>query len=263
MRQTMSKRLGLLVGLIGLAAATPTFAADMAARTYTKAPPKIAAVYNWTGFYIGANAGYGSSRMCGAPQTVAGNGVVVVVAGLPGFNTTCGNANGALAGGQFGYRWQTSAWVFGIEAQGDWANLKGTVANATLPALFSTTGKVNGFGLFTGSIGYAWDNVLLYAKGGAAVTGNKFIGNSLNPAVLPSTSASETRWGAVAGAGLEIGFAPNWSVGFEYDHLFMGSRNLTFALTPAIAYTTRVSQDVDMGTVRVNYRFGGPVVAKY
>ena len=79
--------------------------------------------------------------------------------------------------------------------------------------------------------------------------------------------ASETRWGGAIGTGVEIGFAPGWSVGVEYDHLFMGSRNLTFnsaiPLLPGISRGDSIKQDVDMGTVRVNYTFGGPVVAKY
>jgi outer membrane immunogenic protein len=66
------------------------------------------------------------------------------------------------------------------------------------------------------------------------------------------------------GAGVEIGFAPNWSAAIEYDHLFMGNPNVTFP-TSAIAVTRsdNIRQGVDMGTVRVSYRFGGPVVAKY
>jgi len=62
-------------------------------------------------------------------------------------------------------------------------------------------------------------------KGGAAATDNNykgFIGGVL------VDQASETRWGGTVGTGIEIGFAPNWSVGFEYDHLFMGNRNITF-----------------------------------
>jgi outer membrane immunogenic protein len=76
--------------------------------------------------------------------------------------------------------------------------------------------------------------------------------------------ASETRWGAAVGTGVEIGFAPNWSVAFEYDHLFMGTNNVTFPQSAiAVTRSDNVRQDVDMGTVRLNYRFGGPVVAKY
>ena len=77
-------------------------------------------------------------------------------------------------------------------------------------------------------------------------------------------SASQTRWGGTVGAGLEFGFAPNWSVGVEYDHMFLGSQTVNFA-TPAGAFSTTESirQDVDMGLVRLNYRFGGPIIAKY
>ncbi len=75
---------------------------------------------------------------------------------------------------------------------------------------------------------------------------------------------TDTRWGGTAGAGVEYGFAPNWSVGVEYDHLFMGRDTLSFAAAPrGVATRNSISQDVDMVTARVNYRFGGPVFAKY
>jgi len=67
---------------------------------------------------------------------------------------------------------------------------------------------------------------LFYVKGGAAVTGDKSEAFSGATGALLA-SANETRWGGTVGAGLEFGFAPNWSVGFEYDHLFMGSRDVT------------------------------------
>ena len=84
-----------------------------------------------------------------------------------------------------------------------------------------------------------------------------------------SNTVDDTRWGAVAGVGLEYGFAPNWSAGIEYDHMFMQNRLITFTnngtLAPAgSAFASdRIHQDVDLLTVRVNYRWGGPVVAKY
>ena len=55
-----------LLGLAGLVAlAAPASAADLAARPYSKAPPPmIAAIYDWSGFYIGANGGWGSTRNC-------------------------------------------------------------------------------------------------------------------------------------------------------------------------------------------------------
>jgi outer membrane immunogenic protein len=70
------------------------------------------------------------------------------------------------------------------------------------------------------------------------------------------------------GVGWEYGFAPNWSAGIEYDHLFMGNANNSFSVVnPIVAGAlNRISQDVDMLTLRVNYRFGGfgaPVAARY
>jgi outer membrane immunogenic protein len=107
--------------------------------------------------------------------------------------------------------------------------------------------------LITGQIGYAWNNVLFYVKGGGAVTGDKYDAFSSG---LVIASANETRWGGTVGAGLEFGFAQNWSVGVEYDHLFMGSRNVTLT-GPLLSETEHIKQDVDMGLVRLNYRFGG------
>lgn len=248
----------LLSAIAAVAFAAPALAADLPARTYTKAPPIVAAAYDWSGFYVGANAGYGSSRKCYDDA-----GVSALLLPVP-IHDACGNSTGGLVGGQIGYNWQAGSWVFGLEAQGDWANLSGSVASTLFPAI-SARARIDGIGLFTGRVGYAWNNALLYVKGGAAVASDRYnafvIANNVDFA-----TGSETRWGGVVGAGLEYGFTPNWSVGFEYDHMFMGSNNVTLtapALIPALYPIERIGQSVDMVTVRVNYRFGGPVVARY
>src|SRR6188474_880738 len=92
-------------------AAAPASAADMAVKAPPPAPLPV--IYDWSGFYIGANGGWGQSRNCWDFVTVAG---VVVADG-------CRERSGGLAGGQIGYRWQSGTWVFGLEAQGDWADL--------------------------------------------------------------------------------------------------------------------------------------------
>src|SRR3982074_3120780 len=107
----MKKFLLGAVALVALGLAAPASAADLAARPYSKAPPPmIAAIYDWSGFYIGANGGWGSSHDSRTNVTRT---------------TFLGryDATGGAAGGQLGYRWQTGAWVFGLEAQGDWADL--------------------------------------------------------------------------------------------------------------------------------------------
>ena len=248
----MKKYLLATAALIAFAA--PAAAADLAARPYTKAPPPmIAAVYDWSGFYIGANGGWGSSHNCWT-QTPGG-----VVIGSDG----CHDSTGGVAGGQIGYRWQSGTWVFGLEAQGDWADLSGSNNSLLFPGFFTNQTKIDAFGLFTGQIGYAVNNVLLYAKGGAAVTDNRYRTFVTGTNTI-AASASDTRWGGTVGVGLEFGFAPNWTAGVEYDHLFMQDNTYNL-VTPAGALfsTVRETQDVDLVTVRVNYKWGGPVVAKY
>jgi outer membrane immunogenic protein len=249
----------LLLGAIGVAAlalTVPASAADLGVRQYTKAPPIMAAMYDWSGFYAGLNGGGGWSRKC---WDLTNNGGVVIA---PPVAEGCHDATGGTAGGQIGYRWQANSWVFGVEAQGNWADLKGSNTNLIFPTLTDQS-KIDAFGLFTGQIGYAWNNVLLYAKGGAAVTHDKYATFTIPAGVLVDSS-SETRWGGTVGAGIEYGFAPNWSVAAEYDHLFMGSKNVN-SVTPTGAFsaTDRIHQDADLATVRVNYRWGGPVISKY
>jgi outer membrane immunogenic protein len=234
--------------IVALGAAVPAFAADLPARTYTKAPPVVMAAYDWSGFYIGVNGGGGWSHTCWN-----------LAAGL---SEGCHDANGGTVGGQVGYRWQTGPVVFGVEAQGNWADLSGDNVSQLFPGDRNHT-KLDAFGLFTGQVGYSWNNVLLYAKGGAAVVDDKYTVFGI-PGGLSLATDSETRWGGVVGAGFEYGFAPNWSAGLEYDHIFLGSQtnNLTTPLG-GLFNSENIRQDVDLFTARVNYRFGGPVVARY
>ena len=230
-------------------------AADLPARVYTKAPAIAAPVYSWSGFYLGINGGGASSHECYT---------ITSVAGAPVFPNSegCHDATGALLGGQIGYRWQVTSWVFGLEAQGDWADLKGSNASLTAIIPYTNQTKIDAIGLFTGQVGYAWNNVLLYVKGGAAVTDNQY-SSFFTATNVVFNQASETRWGGAVGAGFEFGFASNWSLGVEYDHLFMGTDSVSFTGINAVTRTDNITQDVDMVVGRLNYRFGGPLGINY
>jgi outer membrane immunogenic protein len=250
----MKKFLLGTVGVLALGMAAPASAADMPMKA---APvPYVAPIYNWNGFYIGGNGGWGMVSNC----------VDFVINGV-GTASGCRDRSGGVIGGQLGYRWQSSQWVFGLEAQGDWADLSNQRVSL-IDDRFSTRTKTSGIGLFTGQIGYAWNASLFYVKGGAAVTDTRFsvLENAFGNELL---SQSATRWGGTVGVGWEYGFAPNWSAGIEYDHLFMGHANNSFTSTNTTVVNflnSRVNQDVDLVTLRINYRFGGygsPVVAKY
>jgi outer membrane immunogenic protein len=239
-----------------VAMAAPALAADLP----VKAPPPVIPMYNWSGFYIGGNGGWGQADDCW--------NIFVPVAG-PIFATLpegCHNKSGGVAGGQIGYRLQLPGnhFVWGIEAQGDWANLNASRVSA-LDRFFTLNTKVDGIGLFTTQLGFAWDTWLVYVKGGAAVTSNQFDVVSTIGGIDLATDHS-TRWGGALGVGFEYGFTPNWSVGLEYDHLFMGSQDFACITAVCAGVLSRVTQDLDMVTVRFNYRFGGygaPLVARY
>jgi len=240
------------IGLLVLGMAAPALAADLPQRMPAPAPAPVmmAPIYDWTGFYIGANGGYGSNRACWGNF----NGV--------GIAEGCNSKSGGLFGGQAGYRAQFGQFVVGAEVQGDWANLR-----ASLPSVFHPgwidSAKVTSVFLFTGQVGYAVNAALFYLKGGGAMANNNFlvqdaVGNGLY-------YATSHKLGATIGVGFEYGFTPNWTVGLEYDRLMMGNSNNSFSVqSPGLAAAANsISQNIDMFTVRVNYKFGGPVVARY
>jgi outer membrane immunogenic protein len=243
----MKRVIILAAATIAVVGAAPAFAADLPARapaTYSKAPAIVEAAYDWSGFYVGINGGGGTSKFDWNFDGVGDEG--------------SHNATGGTVGGQFGYRWQMSSVVFGLEAQGNWADFTGSNSSLQFSNTTNAT-KVDAFGLFTGQIGYAWDRALFYVNGGAAVTDNKYTSITTGP-LGGIDNTSETRWGAAVGVGFEYAFAPNWSLGFQYDHLFMGNKDVVSA---AGFIADHISENVDIFTARVNYKFGGPMVARY
>jgi outer membrane immunogenic protein len=243
-------------------------AADIAARPYTKAPPMMVAMYDWSGFYVGINGGGGSSHKCWDLTDDLGAAIVPVTP------EGCHNATGGTVGGQIGYRWQSAAWVFGIEAQGNWADFRGESTSLVFTGSGNRS-KIDALGLFTGQVGYSWNNFLLYVKGGAAIANDKYEGFTIVPGLgIPAgfifDRGSETRWGGVVGVGGEYAFTANWSFAVEYDHAFMGTQSVNLYVLPgglspsgSLSRSDNIRQDVDMFTARINYKFGGPVVARY
>uniref|UniRef100_Q07MK2 Putative outer-membrane protein n=1 Tax=Rhodopseudomonas palustris (strain BisA53) TaxID=316055 RepID=Q07MK2_RHOP5 len=246
----------LLGGLAAVVMVGSASAADVAAAPYAKAVS--APVYDWSGFYLGGNGGWGSSRKCWDFVDAAGSFLT---------SEGCHDASGGTAGGQLGYRWQASNLVFGVEAQGNWADFNGSNVSIAFPTVVNAT-KVDSFGTFTGQIGNAWGNTLVYLKAGGAVTSDRYTGYLTSNGVQISDTVKDNRWGAVVGLGVEYGFGA-WSLGVEYNHMFMQDRLIRFTnngtIAPAgTAYASdRIHQDVDLVTMRLNYRFGGRGVAAY
>ena len=267
-------------------------AADMAVRApaYKAAPP--VAIYNWTGFYIGGNAGYSwgrSSTNVSYFNTVTGAPIVLP----PGSVTSGGfDMNGAIAGGQIGYNWQSSNWVFGLEADAQWSGERGssryncaatTVGGVCLPGLTFLPAGVTGtalnvdqslewFGTVRGRVGVlVTPKVLFYGTGGLAYgsikTTGTLAGNTPNGVAVTSIgSNSSTRVGWTVGAGVEGKLSSNWSAKLEYLYMDLDSyRTGSFTLAPLATIGANVDSRFRDHILRVglNYTFGGPVVAKY
>ena len=105
--------------LIAVAATSVASAADMAPR-YTKAPPPIVEVWNWTGFYIGGNVGYSWGRSSDTSTFTNGAGTVLFT------SADRANMDGVIGGAQIGYNWQLQNWVWGLEADIQGSDQKGS-----------------------------------------------------------------------------------------------------------------------------------------
>jgi outer membrane immunogenic protein len=212
-----------------LISASAASAADLAARPYTKAPVYAppAAVYNWTGFYIGGHVG----GAFGGDNNIA----------APGF-TGNGNDGVFMGGVQVGYDTQFAPnWVFGLEANYSFLDTNGDPF-------------VNrGLGSVTGRLGYTWGGpALLYVKGGYAWADTRNTGG------FGGGTFSDThigRDGYTVGAGLEYLFTQNWSGKIEYQYYDFGHTTATF--TDALGNITAVGFRNDEHTIKVglNYRF--------
>lgn len=286
--------------LIAVAAAAvfttgSALAADIAARPYTKAPPIVAAP-TWAGWYVGVNLGgaWGDGSPGFAnPFTAPGNNFAVcgapagavLPAPVGGLSTDCGHGSSFIGGGQIGYNWQTGTWVFGLEADGAWQNVVnrsytrfGANGSSAMGGVVNDTAylrsKIDSLGTVRGRIGYAPSNWLLYITGGLAVGGvDNSVAEILNPgnactstAACRASSDNSVRVGWTIGAGAEWLIVPNWSVGVEYLYVDLGRTSITQAPAGGFFSNTSVStfdNTEHMVRAKLNYHFGGPVVAKY
>lgn len=255
----------LVAFVLPLALAGAAQAADMAPRTYTKAPPPPPApVYTWTGFYIGGHVG-------GAWQNASVTTVSAPTPLLFPLGTSfSGNGSSFLGGGQIGANYQVSPnWVIGIEGDGSWTNLNFSQfePSTLIPSSSVTaTTKVGWYATVTGRLGYAWTNWMLYAKGGVAWGGFTYGGSSAGAFPATVNNLSDTPVGWTVGGGVENMITPSWSWKLEYDYLNFGSKSYAFTTTPAFGTNVNsIKLDTHMVKAGINYHFGwgGPVVANY
>ena len=238
----------------------------------TRAP--VAAVYNWTGFYVGGNLGGGMAASRFDDPCFLG--------GCSSATPTRGFFTG---GAQAGYNYQFGKGLVGIEADvsGN-SRFKDSVIGGDDQRAETVGMKADVSGTIRTRGGLVANNALIYVTGGAAwadvnQTGVSFnnLTNNVNFGWPNGVTAniSGVRWGGVIGAGVEFALSQNWRVGGEFLHTMYADRDATLvdpsvargiacnANIPATNCVIRGQLTTDVARVRVNYLFGGPVVAKY
>ncbi len=238
-------------------AAVPSaaFAADLPAPVLPPVYKEPPAVYSWTGFYVGGNFG------------AAWNGL-----SASNFSDTVGSTFTAptnvqfMGGGQLGVNYQFGdGVVIGAEAMFDWLpNTQNAQITATAPdntAAFIDTINNRWVTTVTARLGYAWDRVFFYGRGGGAwVGGAGSPGMTVGGTPVTLTGSSNSDFGWTAGFGLEWAFLSNWSLRAEYDYISLNNQTFTAAPGPTtfggdvITYSDR---SISMMTVGVDYKLGG------
>ena len=241
----------LLVGT----AITSAHAADLAARPYTKAPPYVASIYDWTGFYFGVNAGVGLGR----DRITHGFGAAA-------FNDSVyAGPQGVAGGGQIGYNWQSNSSflglgpiVYGIEADIQGSDMRD--ARSQLASVGGITTNYNQrldyFGTVRGRIGLTTGPVLSYVTGGYAYGSVKTDVIQTGGGLTATTQLDNMRSGYVLGSGVEAALGGNWTGKIEYLYLNMGTKSFGFTnLAVPQALNSEIRENIFR--VGLNYRIGG------
>jgi outer membrane immunogenic protein len=246
-----------------------TAALLLAASQAASAAPPVP--YNWTGFYVGAHAGYGWDTESAAIQSstlvlsgLFGNGTIPSALGV--------DPKGPLGGVQLGYNYQINRIVLGVEADVSLADMQGDVSvtnpGPVLPFASYTTSveqRMRWFGTLRGRLGFAaTDNLLIYGTGGLAYGETEFSANIHRSAILIKfdvpASTKDTRTGWTIGGGVEWALARNWSVKGEYLYYDLGDTTITgnvtlFGIVTAATANYSFATRGNIARIGINYRF--------
>jgi len=196
----------------------------------------VMATYDWSGFYIGAQGGFGWGE-----SDIDDNALLDDTVDLDGFFV------GGLAGAQWQWNWA----VLGVEAEGNWSDIDGEENLGGIAGGNFINSDIEWFGSVSGKLGIAWDRILLYGTGGVSFaeieTGQRV------PALALAFNESETYVGWTAGAGIDFAVTNNIIIGAQYRFYDFGDEDFT----PPAPFTAR-NQETDLHTVsgHVTWKFG-------
>jgi len=242
------------IAVVGTAAA-----ADMPVKAPVYKAPVVAPPYNWTGFYVGLNAGGSWGRQENDLVTVPG-GVTLL--------SNSDNLDGFIGGGQIGYNWQINQFVLGVEAdfQGSGQKADGSFLIPFIPAIVAPavpgltanyTDKLEWFGTVRARAGYTWDRWLAYVTGGWAFGHGTLSGTgTTTPAgTVLAFSASQDYSGWTIGGGLEWAFADHWSAKAEYLYIDFGNGPTVVVNTAGSLAIASGKMTDNIARLGVNYHF--------
>ena len=245
----------LVAGAFILSASAEAYAADLppppppprAPAAYVPVAPPV---YSWTGFYLGPNIGWGFGGASGVTDAAGST-----------FATT--TQSSFLGGGQVGVNWEFwGGVVIGAEADFEWLPNTSNTLTAT-NGVTTATGNINNrwLTLADARLGYAWDRLLVYGKGGGAFIGTSNSGLTVGGTSfgLSGTSSSNAGWNA--GAGIEYAFWGTWSARVEYDYVRMNTASYTVSTAAPAPFGGDVistnNRTYNLVTLGLNYKFGG------
>jgi outer membrane immunogenic protein len=260
------KKLVLYGSAVVLAASGVVRAADLPPAYKAPAPAPIT---NWTGVYVGLNAGYAWNHDGGPLECVNPLGVSFGVGcGLIPFSSL--NASGAFGGAQIGYNWQAGQYVLGFETDFQGADIRGSTTTSGpwpfvgLPqlssanSLFTASQKIDWFGTARLRLGYAFGQTLLYATGGLVYGRVALQTDVLHPANAFPASGTFTNAGWTAGGGIEYAFSNHVSAKIEGLYYDLGDNSISGGSVPMINGFTRGKDFETRGALvrgGVNYKF--------
>jgi outer membrane immunogenic protein len=198
-----------------------------------------AAIYTWTGFYIGGQAGAGLGHSSWSDPVSGGTNLFT---GGPGF----------VGGGQIGANYQWNVLVLGVEGDFNWAALKGNGSDFLGDTISTDTQWTS---TVAARVGAAFNRLLIYGKGGAAFARDR---STFTDLAGNSAGNAFTRTGWTAGAGLEYGITDDWSAKIEYDFLSFGAQPLNFTAVTPSTYASSATLNVQEVKAGVNFHFGAP-----
>jgi outer membrane immunogenic protein len=262
------KLLSLLAVTLAILGAREALAADMAMKAPI-APAPAPTIYNWAGWYVGGNIGYGWGASSDPSVSFIDPGAVV---GFGSYFAAGGNVTpdlspeGVIGGGQIGYNWTlTPNWVAGLVADFQGSGMKASVTNSVFPAGTvlsnqSNSEQIDWFGTVRGKLGYAQNNWLVYATGGLAYGHVETSGSFAIPGalILPGSSNS-TQVGWAAGGGMNYALTANWIVGVEYLYVDLGRVSYTetnpSSAAPAASLTVSNHAAAQIARATLDYKF--------